>query len=126
MAARSRARSAAPTEMGRSPQSKPQAGTKPARLNALVHARMRLAILSSLAVTRELSFSELKRHLEASDGNLSLHARKLEEAGYIECEKLFEKRIPKTIYRITAAGRQALDGYLAHMEAIIQATRTGS
>ncbi len=125
MAAKEARREAGP-QMSRRRSSEQQAGAKPARLNTLVHARMRLAILSLLAVSEELSFSELKRHLEASDGNLSLHARKLEEAGYIEYTKLFEKRIPKTIYRITPHGRKALDRYLAHMEAIIQATRAGS
>lgn len=96
-----------------------------AKLNRLVHGRVRLGILSTLAVSSELSFSELKRHLNATDGNLSLHARKLEEAGYIDCEKTFENRIPKTLFRITPAGKEALDRYLNHMEAIIQATRKG-
>ena len=92
-------------------------------LDRLIHERMRLAIVSALAVNQTLTFNDLKRLLDTSDGNLSVHARKLEDAGYVACEKSFEGRMPRTIYRLTAAGRAALDRYLAHMEALIHATR---
>lgn len=88
----------------------------------LLNDRVRLGILSSLAVSERLSFSELKKLLEATDGNLSVHARKLEDAGYVRCEKTFTDRHPKTEYRITREGRSALNRYLKHMEALIQAT----
>lgn len=88
----------------------------------LLNDRVRLGILSSLAVSDELTFSALKRLLGATDGNLSVHARKLEDAGYLKCSKSFDDRVPKTEYRITAAGRKALARYLKHMEALIQAT----
>jgi DNA-binding MarR family transcriptional regulator len=94
-------------------------------LDRLIHERTRLAIISALAVNTSLTFSELKELLGASDGNLSVHARKLEDAGYIACTKSFAGRMPKTEYRLTAAGRRALEGYLNHMEALIQATREG-
>ena len=84
---------------------------------------MRLAIVSALAVNDSLSFNELKRLLETTDGNLSVHARKLEQAGYIVCTKTFEGRVPRTEYRLSAAGRRALERYLEHMEALIRATR---
>jgi DNA-binding HxlR family transcriptional regulator len=84
---------------------------------------MRLAIVSALAVNESLSFNELKRLLDTTDGNLSVHARKLEEAGYISCSKTFERRVPRTEYRLSAAGRRALERYLEHMEALIRATR---
>jgi DNA-binding HxlR family transcriptional regulator len=88
----------------------------------LLNDRVRLGILSSLAVTERLSFSELKKLLDATDGNLSVHARKLEDAGYVRCEKTFSDRLPKTEYRITRDGRSALNRYLKHMEALIRAT----
>lgn len=91
----------------------------------LVYERVRLGILSALAVNATLSFSELKELLETSDGNLSVHARKLENAGYVSCKKTFEERHPRTEYQLTARGRQALERYLEHMEALIQATRSG-
>ena len=94
-------------------------------LDRLIHERMRLGIVSALAVNDHLSFNDLKRLLKTTDGNLSVHARKLEDAGYIACEKYFEGRLPKTDYRLTAPGRKALERYLDHMEAIIQATREG-
>jgi DNA-binding HxlR family transcriptional regulator len=94
-------------------------------LDRLIHERMRLGIVSALAVNDHLSFNDLKRLLKTTDGNLSVHARKLEEAGYITCEKYFEGRVPKTEYRLTPPGRRALERYLDHMEAIIQATREG-
>ena len=93
------------------------------KLDRLVHERLRLGILSALAVNESLTFNELKRLLDTTDGNLSVHARKLEEAGYVGCAKSFANRMPKTEYKLTAAGRRALERYLDHMEALIQATR---
>jgi DNA-binding HxlR family transcriptional regulator len=92
-------------------------------LDRLIHERTRLAIISALAVNDSLTFSELKALLGASDGNLSVHARKLEDAGYIACTKSFANRLPKTEYRLTSPGRHALEKYLDHMEALIRATR---
>src|SRR6187431_2989186 len=86
-------------------------------LDRLIHERLRLGIVSALAVNERLTFNELKRLLQTTDGNLSVHARKLEEAEYVICEKSFEGRMPRTEYRLTAAGRRALDKYVAHMEA---------
>ncbi|HYN20640.1 MAG TPA: transcriptional regulator [Thermoanaerobaculia bacterium] len=94
-------------------------------LDRLIHERMRLGIVSALAVNDHLSFNDLKKLLQTTDGNLSVHARKLEEGGYLTCEKYFEGRMPKTDFRLTGPGRQALQRYLDHMEAIIQATREG-
>jgi DNA-binding HxlR family transcriptional regulator len=93
------------------------------QLDRLIHERLRLGILSALSVNASLTFNELKRLLDTTDGNLSVHARKLEEAGYLSCTKSFEGRIPRTDYRLTAAGRRALERYLDHMEALIQAMR---
>jgi DNA-binding MarR family transcriptional regulator len=84
---------------------------------------MRLGIVSALAVNDSLTFNELKRLLQTTDGNLSVHARRLEEAKYVECSKSFEGRMPKTEYRLTAAGRKAFERYLNHMEALIQSLR---
>jgi len=98
------------------------AGNTP-KLDRLIHDRLRLGILSALSVNQSLTFSDLKKLLDASDGNLSVHARKLEEAGYIQCAKSFQGRMPKTEYRLSASGRKALDRYLDHMEALIQAMR---
>ncbi len=92
-------------------------------LDRLIHERMRLGIVSALAVNDSLSFSDLKKLMGTTDGNLSVHARKLEEAEYIACTKSFEGRMPKTQYRLTAVGRRALERYLDHMEALIHATR---
>ena len=92
-------------------------------LDRLIHERMRLAIVSALAVNESLTFNELKRLLETTDGNLSVHARKLEEARYITCTKSFEGRLPRTQYRLSPAGRQALERYLEHMEALIRTMR---
>ncbi|HVS73926.1 MAG TPA: transcriptional regulator [Candidatus Acidoferrales bacterium] len=92
-------------------------------LNRLIHERIRLGIVSALAVNRSLTFNELKAMLKTTDGNLSVHARKLEEADYIVCTKSFAGRLPKTEYRLTAGGRRALERYLDHMEALIRATR---
>jgi DNA-binding MarR family transcriptional regulator len=92
-------------------------------LDRLIHERLRLGIVSALAVNDSLSFSDLKKLMKTTDGNLSVHARKLEEAEYITCTKSFEGRMPKTEYKLTAAGRRALERYLDHMEALIRATR---
>ncbi len=92
-------------------------------LDRLIHERLRLGIVSSLAVNTSLSFSDLKKLMRTTDGNLSVHARKLEEAEYITCTKSFEGRMPKTQYRLTPTGRKALERYLDHMEALISATR---
>jgi DNA-binding MarR family transcriptional regulator len=94
-------------------------------LDRLIHERIRLGIVSALAVNRSLTFNELKALLKTTDGNLSVHARKLEEADYIICSKSFDGRLPKTEYRLTASGRRALERYLNHMEALIRATREG-
>ena len=93
------------------------------QLDRLIHERTRLAIVSALAANSSLTFSELKDLLQASDGNLSVHARKLEDAGYVACTKSFAGRTPRTEYRLTASGRRALEKYLDHMEALIRATR---
>ena len=92
-------------------------------LDRLIHERMRLGIVSALAVNESLTFNELKRLLGTTDGNLSVHARRLEEAAYVSCTKSFEGRMPKTEYRLTHVGRKALEQYLDHMEALIQAMR---
>jgi len=97
----------------------------PEDLDRLIHERIRLGIVSALAVNRSLTFNELKALLKTTDGNLSVHARKLETADYIVCTKSFAGRLPKTEYRLTAAGRRALERYLNHMEALIRATREG-
>ena len=105
------------TVRGRAPAEGPLA------LDRLIHERLRLGILSALAVNASLSFGDLKKLMQTTDGNLSVHARKLEEASYVTCTKSFEGRVPKTEYSITAAGRRALERYLDHMEALIRATR---
>ena len=97
----------------------------PADLDRLIHERVRLGIVSALAVNRSLTFNELKAMLKTTDGNLSVHARKLEEADYVVCTKSFDGRLPKTEYRLASAGRKALERYLNHMEALIRATREG-
>lgn len=115
--ARNLARAAAPSRQDiAAPSAAP-------RLDRLIHERMRLAIVSTLAVHDAVSFNDLKKLLKTTDGNLSVHARKLEEANYIACSKFFQGRVPKTEYRLTAAGRRALERYLDHMEALIRATR---
>jgi DNA-binding transcriptional ArsR family regulator len=96
---------------------------KPGELDRLIHERLRLGIVSALAVNDSLSFSDLKKLMKTTDGNLSVHARKLEEAEYTTCTKSFEGRMPKTQYRLTAVGRRALERYLDHMEALISAMR---
>src|SRR6202034_3021615 len=117
---------------GSKPQSRPVAVPNAAGMNVdggfdrLIYERVRLGIMSALAMNDELTFNELKALFNASDGNLGAHARKLEEAGYVECTKSFEARRPKTIYRITGVGRKALLRYLEHIEAVIKATRRAS
>ena len=107
------------TDLGGAPE------LSPLELDRLIHERLRLGIVSALAVNESLSFNDLKRMLETTDGNLSVHARKLEDAGYVACTKSFEGRYPRTDYRLTAAGRNALERYLDHMEALIRVTREG-
>ena len=96
----------------------------PLELDRLIHERLRLGIVSALAANEALTFNELKQALETTDGNLSVHARKLEDAEYIVCTKSFQGRVPRTEYRLTAAGRRALEKYVAHMESILKAVRT--
>jgi DNA-binding MarR family transcriptional regulator len=93
------------------------------KLDRLVHERLRLGMLSALSVNDSLTFNDLKKLLDTTDGNMSVHARKLEEAGYVSCTKSFAGRVPRTDYKLTAAGRRALERYLDHMEALIQAMR---
>ena len=97
--------------------------SNPVGFDQLIHGRVRLGIVSALAVEESLSFNELKDRLDTTDGNLSVHARRLEEAGYLEVEKSFEGRVPRTDYRLTPAGRKALERYLDHMEALIERVR---
>ena len=104
--------------------------TQPARhsaaphLDRLIHERLRLGIISALAANESLTFSDLKSLMKTTDGNLSVHARKLEEAGYIACTKYFDGRLPKTEYKLTAAGKSALENYLNHMESLIRQMRS--
>ena len=107
---------------GSAPAETPET-TAALELDRLIHERVRLAIVSALAVNDTLTFNALKTLLGTSDGNLSVHARKLEEARYVTCTKGFDGRVPRTEYRLTSAGRQALDRYLNHMEALIRAAR---
>ena len=95
----------------------------PRDFDRVIHERVRLSIVSALAVNEALTFIELRRLLDITDGNLSVHARRLEEAGYLDCSKSFEGRMPKTEFRLTTAGRRALERYLDHMEALIRVTR---
>jgi len=100
-----------------------RAGDVAPALDRLIHERMRLGIVSALAVNDTLTFNDLKKLMKTTDGNLSVHARKLEEAEYITCTKYFDGRLPKTQYKLTPLGRRALERYLNHMEALIRATR---
>ncbi|MEO8349108.1 MAG: transcriptional regulator [Acidobacteriota bacterium] len=100
-------------------------GAPAERLDNLIHERIRLGIVSALTANDSLAFNDLKSLLATTAGNLSVHARKLEEAGYVVCEKTFERRLPKTTFRLTPAGRRALARYLDHMEALIRAARRG-
>lgn len=93
-------------------------------LDPVVHERIRLGIVSALAVNDSLSFTDLKRLLNTTDGNLSVHARKLEDAAYVSCSKFFEGRTPRTVYRLTASGRRALERYLAQMDELIRAHKS--
>jgi len=123
-AARKRPAASEPADALRAVGGTPTAGDS-LKLDRLIHERLRLAIVSTLAVTPSVSFNDLKSLLGATDGNLSVHARKLEEGGYIQCTKSFEGRIPHTEYALTAKGRAALERYLDHMEGLIRATRGG-
>lgn len=122
MAKQNTARKTAPEGGVPRPVIQPGGKTLP-DLDRLIHERMRLGIISALAVNESVTFNELKKLLKTTDGNLSVHARKLEEANYISCTKSFERRMPKTEYRLTDAGRRALEKYLNHMEALIGAMR---
>lgn len=104
---------------------KPTATSGPTalELNPVIHERVRLGIISALAVNDELSFNDLKKLLDTTDGNLSVHARKLEVAGYVKCSKSFVGRQPRTEFRLTSAGRRALEGYLQQMESVIRSAR---
>jgi len=95
----------------------------PLELDRLIHERLRLGIVSALAANESLTFNELKKLLDTTDGNLSVHARRLEEAEYVVCQKTFEGRVPRTEYRLTPAGRRALEKYVSHMEAILRAVK---
>jgi len=127
MAAKSTAIRAAREEKTKrsAPVARPAETAAAVNFDRLIHERTRLAIVSALAVNPSLTFNELKQLLGASDGNLSVHARKLEDAGYIACTKSFSGRLPKTEFKLAAAGRRALEKYLDHMEALIRATREG-
>ncbi|HEU4828294.1 MAG TPA: transcriptional regulator [Gemmatimonadales bacterium] len=118
------ARRSRPEREGLTGEAGGQSGS-PLELDRLIHERLRLAIVSALAVNASLSFNELKEMLGATDGNLSVHARKLEEAGYVSCRKMFDGRLPRTEFMLTASGRAALDRYLDHMEGLIRAAREG-
>jgi DNA-binding HxlR family transcriptional regulator len=121
----------AKSSSARKPATKSAAATKLAvtaqqsaiALDRIIHERLRLGIISALAANDRLTFNDLKRLLQTTDGNLSVHARKLEDAQYISCDKSFDGRVPRTEYRLTAAGRRALEKYVAHMESIIKAVR---
>ena len=121
------ARSERPGTAAGSEMPQPARGQKrrksPVELDRVIHERVRLAIVSALAGAEALTFNELKELLGLTDGNLSVHARRLEEAGFVACEKSFVDRAPRTQYRLTAAGRTALDDYLNHMEALIRRVR---
>ena len=126
MAERSRAVRPGQTTGAKSPlPSGKRASAKLPDLDRLIHERVRLGIVSALAANESLSFADLKRLLEATDGNLSVHARKLEESGYISCVKRFEGRVPRTEYRLTRAGRDALTRYLSHLDALVRWARKG-
>ena len=125
MAAKSGTSRAVREEKGRRSVPATGARTPAVDLDRVIHERTRLGILSALAVNASLTFNELKQLLRVTDGNLSVHARKLEDAGYLGCTKSFAGRVPKTEYRLLAAGRRALEKYLNHMEALIRATREG-
>ena len=114
---------APPSDMPAKKRGKSAGRTNPVELDRIIHERVRLAIVSALAVNESLTFNELKKLLDTSDGNLSVHARRLEDAGYLTCDKSFEGRVPRTEYRLTSAGSRALRQYLDHMEALIRRVR---
>lgn len=121
-----KARQAANTLETRAQSDKHQSGKQKSaapNLDRLIHERLRLGIISALAANESLTFSDLKNLMNTTDGNLSVHARKLEEAGYISCSKFFEGRLPKTEYKLTATGRSALENYISHMESLIKQMR---
>jgi DNA-binding MarR family transcriptional regulator len=120
--ARARSRASSPEPRPARPAATPKTRSLP-DLDRLIHERMRLGIVSALAANATLTFNELKALLACSDGNLSVHARRLEEAGYVACTKSFEDRLPRTVYRLTAEGRRALERYLVHLEAVIRHAR---
>jgi DNA-binding HxlR family transcriptional regulator len=127
--AASRRRSAPPagtaTPLPAAKRKRAQHVDSPVELDRVIHERVRLAIVSALVGAESLTFNQLKELLAITDGNLSVHARKLEDAGFVACDKSFVERVPRTEYRLTPAGRKALDAYLAHMEALIQRVREG-
>ncbi|MEX1257727.1 MAG: transcriptional regulator [Gemmatimonadota bacterium] len=110
-------------EKNGSPSRRAKRRTNPVDLDRVIHERVRLGIVSALAVNDTLTFNELKALLDTSDGNLSVHARKLEEAGYLVCKKSFQERVPRTEYHLTAEGKKALERYLDHMDALIRRVR---
>ena len=112
-----------PPEVRTAPHRRAAVGTSAVNLDQVIHERVRLAIVSALAVNDELSFNDLKKLLEISDGNLSVHARKLEDAGYVRCAKSFVGRQPRTEFKLTAAGRHAFENYLKQMESVIRSSR---
>jgi DNA-binding transcriptional ArsR family regulator len=112
-----------PSSVVRATPSESKGRQSPLELDRLIHERLRLGIVSALAVNDRLTFNDLKRLLKTTDGNLSVHARKLEDAEYITCAKSFDGRMPRTEFRLAPAGRRALEKYLGHMEAIIKAVR---
>lgn len=115
-----------PPRLAPVPGGKTGPGSTSLALDRLIHERVRLAIVSALAVNQSLSFNELKALLGTTDGNLSVHARRLEEAGYVECLKSFAGRLPRTEFRLTPVGRDALERYLTHMEGLIHSARSGA
>jgi DNA-binding HxlR family transcriptional regulator len=121
-----RGRAAAQGELQNASESGASESAPHQKFERLIHERSRLGIISALAVNETLTFNDLKNLVKTTDGNLSVHARKLEDAGYIACTKSFEGRTPKTEYRLTPAGRSALEQYLNHMEALIQTMRASS
>ena len=123
MAGRASRQSSVTSRQSASPESRVPSPERTLSLDRLIHERLRLGIVSALSVNDRLTFTDLKRLLHTTDGNLSVHARKLEDAQYIAVEKSFEARLPRTEYRLTAAGRRAFEKYLAHMEALIKAVR---
>lgn len=122
-AARNTQRKAKETAAGRTKLTARKREVTAMALDALIHERVRLAIVSTLAVNQTLSFNDLKNLLQTTDGNLSVHARKLEDAGYISCTKSFEDRKPRTEFRLSASGKRALERYLDHMDRLIRVTR---